>query len=122
MSLECYQRITDNQRECHTKLASALSAHRLREEELTQALERQRQDKDAAYRILSRDREELRLSSERRINELELLIRQQESVTIELRSTILELHTLLSQKVDVEDQLARERERNQQLTQQKETL
>ena len=62
---------------------------------------------------MTREREEARNTYEVRIHELELLVKRQEHSIAELRSTLLELRTILTQKKDVEDQLYAERARNE---------
>ena len=50
MQLEMHTKIGDTQRESHLKIANALSEHKRREDELSQAMERQRSEKELAIR------------------------------------------------------------------------
>jgi hypothetical protein len=50
MQLEMHTKVGDAQRESHLKVATALSEHKRREDELTQAMERLRADKDLSIR------------------------------------------------------------------------
>jgi chromosome segregation ATPase len=122
MSLECHTKVSDCQREAHQKLTLAFGEHKRREDELTQSLERLRAEKDLSIRGISLDKERARAEFEAHINEVELLAKRQEHNIVELRSQTLELRTHLVQKQDVEAQLSGERDRNEQMDQQKQQL
>lgn len=75
------------------QLTTALNSHKKREDELNQAFERLRTEKESAIRSVTREKEDARLVYEVRINELELLSKRQENSLTELRSVILELRS-----------------------------
>ena len=64
----------------------AFSQHKQREEELVAAIEALRIEKDTNIRLITREREESRVSFEIRINELDRLAKTQEHSITELRS------------------------------------
>jgi predicted RND superfamily exporter protein len=103
-------------------LTIAFSQHKAREDELNLAIEKLRMDKEQITRSLTREKEDSRSTYEKHINELELLVKRHEHSIADLRSHTIELKLVLSQKVDVENQLSRERERSDQLETQKATL
>lgn len=64
MHLEMHTKVGDAQRECHLKLANALSEHKRREDELNQSMERLRADKDLSIRQVLLEREQARTQFE----------------------------------------------------------
>lgn len=68
-----------------------------------------RLEKDAIIRHLTKDKEDGRNIYESKINDLEVLAKKSDSAIAELRSNVLELRSILTQKSDVEDQLDKER-------------
>ena len=86
MSLECHTKVSETQSEAHTKLTLAYGQHKRREDELTQAMERLRADKDLNIRAITLDKERARAEYEAHINEVELLAKRQEHNIVELKS------------------------------------
>lgn len=68
-----------------------------------------RLEKDAIIRHLTKDKEDGRNIYENKINDLEVLAKKSDSAIAELRSNVLELRSILTQKSDIEDQLEKER-------------
>ena len=122
MQLEMHTKIGDTQRESHLKIANALSEHKRREDELSQAMERLRSEKELAIRQVLMEKEQARNQYEQHIDDLAINNKKQENVITDLRSQTLDQKTVLVQKADVEDQLYRERVRNQEIDAQKSIL
>jgi len=115
MQLEMHTKIGDTQRDSHLKIANALSEHKRREDELNQTMERLRSDKDLSIRQVLLEKEQARNQYEQHIDDLAINNKKQENVITDLRSQTLDQKTVLVQKADVEEQLYRERVRNQEI-------
>ena len=63
-------------------------------------------EKDTEIKRLTISMEEQRSTYEIKIDELEITLERYQQMTVKLESTVLELNTRLTQKEDVEEQLA----------------
>lgn len=75
VATEHHTKLNEVQRESHGKLTVAFAQHKQREDELVAAVEALRLEKDATIRAITRDREESRIVSETRINELDRIVK-----------------------------------------------
>lgn len=73
---------------------------------LSKLMEELRIEKDTEIKRITDLMEEQRSHYETKINELELTLNRYQQTTVKLESTVLELNQRLSQKEDVEEQLA----------------
>jgi aspartyl/asparaginyl-tRNA synthetase len=87
--MEQHQKVSEAQRDCHARLQAAFAQHKQREDELTQAIERLRLEKDAQIRVITKEREESRSTYEIRISELEIIIKNHMRSIAELRGIII---------------------------------
>jgi hypothetical protein len=95
-SAEHHLKLSDAQRDYHQKLTASAVQHKVREDELVAVCERTRQDKEAAVKAVTQDREEARSQFEARLDALDLLSKRQQNLNTELRSSVLELQTALT--------------------------
>ena len=74
-------------------------------DEITKALEDQRQEKDAEIKRLNDDLENLRANLEQKINDLELTLEKYQQMSVKLESEVLEANTKLAALEDIAEQL-----------------
>lgn len=93
--------------------------HKKSEDELNDAIENQRVEKDAAIKQLTSEKEEIRKKAEVEIDQLSKDLKISEFQLTELKGSVIALTAELARKNDVESQLDTQRTRSTQLDDQK---
>ena len=117
-----FQRIKQVQDEAHQQLTEHTMKHKVEVNQLSEAMETQRVEKDAVIKQLTLEKEAIRKEAEAQINQLEAELKSQEYQLTELKNSVIALTAELARKNDVESQLETQRNRTSQLDNQKEIL